>query len=103
VKVLKDYQGRDVRLTDERLRHILEHPEMVGMEAALEETLRRPQYVIQSQIDPATELSYRFYVGTRVGDKWLCVVVKYSAHDAFVVTGYLTDRVKRGAQLWPNT
>jgi hypothetical protein len=25
-----DYQGRSVRLTDERLDHILEHPEMRG-------------------------------------------------------------------------
>jgi len=103
MKMLKDYQGRDVRLTDERLRHILEHPEMANLEAALEETLLRPQYVIQSQVDPATELSYRFYIGTQVGDKWLCVVVKYVPNDAFVVTGYLTDRVKRGTQLWPST
>jgi hypothetical protein len=48
MRILKDHQGRDVRLTDERLRHILEHPEMANLEAALEETLRRPQYVIQS-------------------------------------------------------
>ncbi len=41
MRVLKDYQGRDVRLTDERPRHILEHPEMANLEAALEETLRR--------------------------------------------------------------
>jgi hypothetical protein len=27
MKILKDYQGRAVRLTDERLAHILEHPE----------------------------------------------------------------------------
>lgn len=102
MKLLKDYQGRDVRLTDERLRHILEHPEMATLEAALEETLRRPQYVIQSQVDSAAELTYRFYVGTRVGDKWRCVVEKYDPSDAFVVTGYLTDRLKRGAQLWPS-
>jgi hypothetical protein len=53
MKLLKDYQGRDVRLTDERLSHILEHPEMANLAAALEETLLRPQCVIQSQVDPA--------------------------------------------------
>jgi hypothetical protein len=46
MKLLKDYQGREVRLTDERLRHILEHPEMADLESALEKTLRQPQYVI---------------------------------------------------------
>jgi hypothetical protein len=98
---LKDYQSRDVRLTDERLAHILEHPEMAGMEAALRETLEHPALVIQSRSDAEAELSYRFYLGTRVGDKWLCVVVKYAAEDAFVLTAYLTDKPKKGEQLWP--
>ena len=40
MKTLVDFQGRPVRLTDERRQHILEHPEMAGMERALEETLR---------------------------------------------------------------
>jgi hypothetical protein len=42
VKVLNDYEGRSIRLTDERLAHILEHPEMVGLEAAIEETVEAP-------------------------------------------------------------
>ena len=52
------------------------HPEMVKMEHALEETLRRPHLVIRSGMDASTNLSYRYYYGTLVGDKWLCVVVK---------------------------
>ena len=90
-----------MRLTDERLAHILEHPEMHGLAAALAETLQTPQLVIQSHSDPAAESSYRYYLGTRVGDKWLCVVVKYAAADAFVLTAYLTDKPKKGEQLWP--
>jgi len=38
-----------------------------------------------------------------VGDKHLCVVVKMSEVDAFVLTAYLTDGVKRGWRLWPET
>ncbi len=101
MKVLKDYQGRAVRLTEERLAHILEHPEMAALEAALTETLAHPALVVQSRSDPTAELSYRFYLGTRVGDKWLCVVVKYAPDDAFVLTAYLTDQPKKGEQLWP--
>jgi len=101
VKILTDYQGRAVRLTEERLAHVLEHPEMRGMEPALEETVRHPTLVIESYADLPVQLNYRFYIGTRVGDKWLCVIVKYAPEDAFVLTAYLTDKPKRGKQIWP--
>lgn len=101
MKILKDYLGRDVRLTDERLQHILEHPELANMEFAIEETIGHPQFVIQSLTDPDAELNYRFYFGTRVGDKWVCVVIKYDTDDAFVLTAYLTDKIKKGVRLWP--
>lgn len=68
---LRDYQGREIRLTAERLAHIHEHAEMVGLDAAIAETLRAPAVVITSMSDPAAALHYRFYFGTRVGDKWL--------------------------------
>jgi len=100
--LLHDYQGTPVRLTAERRAHILEHAEMIGLEAAMAETLLTPECVIESFSDPAAALHYRFYLGTRAGDKWLCVVVKYTALDAFVLTAYLTDKIKKGIQLWPN-
>jgi len=64
MKVLLDYQGKTVRLTVERLVHIKEHPEMVNMESALEETLRVPQLVIRSGTDASANLNYRYYYGT---------------------------------------
>jgi hypothetical protein len=101
MRVLRDFQGLAVRLTEERLRHILEHPEMARMEAAIEETLRRPERIVQSMSDDAARLYYRFYVRTMVGGKFLCVVVKTVDEDAFLLTAYLTDRIKRGVVLWP--
>ena len=35
-----------------------------------------------------------------VSSKYLCAVVKAPAGDAFLVTAYLTDRVKKGDVLW---
>ena len=101
MRIVRDFEGREIRLTDERLAHIVEHPEMVGMESALEETLARPQQVVESFSDPQAQLYYRYYLGTRVGDKYLCVIVKFTEADAFVLTAYLTDKIKRGAPLWP--
>jgi len=100
-RILRDFQGLAIRLTEERLAHVLEHPEMAGMEAAIEETLLRPERVVQSFSDPRAHLYYRLYLGTRVGDKHLCVVVKVMQTEAFVVTAYLTDKIKRGVLLWP--
>ena len=103
MRLLRDFEGLEIRLSDERLEHILEHPEMVGTEAAIEETLLKPTAVVQSLSDPADRLYYRYYMGTMVGDKFLCVMVKVSEDDAFVLTAYLTDKVKKGVQLWPRS
>ncbi len=74
--LLRDYQGLEVRLTEERLEHILEHPEMTGSEGAIQETLRNPDRVLESLFDTEARLYYRFYPETAVGAKYLCVVVK---------------------------
>lgn len=88
-----------IRLTDERLGHILDHPEMVAMEAAIEETLAAADQIVQSRSDSQVRLYYRRYNETAVDDKLLCVVVKVLRDDAFVITAYLTDRTKRGTIL----
>jgi len=95
-----DHQGRRIRLTDERLAHIREHPEMAGAEPMIAETLSNPEQVIESMSDAEAHLYYRFYIGTRIGDKHLSVVVKVREPDAFVVTAYLTDKAKKGKKLW---
>ena len=59
------------------------------------------EMVRRSGSDEAVRLFYEFYAQTVVGGKWLCVVVKYAAADAFVVTAYLTDNPKSGEDLWP--
>ncbi len=50
--------------------------------------------------DKAVRLYYRFYSGTRVGDKFMCVAVKFRPGDPFVLTAYLTDKPKKGTVLW---
>ena len=75
---------------------------MSGMDEALKETFAEPLRVVRSASDRNVELYYRQYRRTRVGDKYLCVVVKTSPTDAFVITAYLTDRIKRGTAVWPS-
>ena len=101
LKILKDYQGLTIRLTDERMKHILEHPEMTGLEQEIEQTLLHPETVIQSVSDQEAKLYYRYYAKTRVGGKFLCVIVKVKDIEAFVLTAYLKDKIKQGEVLWP--
>jgi uncharacterized protein DUF2283 len=86
MKVIRDCFGTSVRLIDERLAHILEHVEMAGMADELERVLQTPSAVRRSRSDHDVRLFYGFYAETRVGGKWLCVVVKNLPDDAFVIT-----------------
>ena len=101
MRILEDCFATRVRLTDERIAHILEHPEMKDMESEIERVLRQPRFTRRSKSDDTVRLFYGFCQETIVGAKWLCVVVKYKEEGAFVVTAYLTDRPKEGENLWP--
>jgi hypothetical protein len=101
VRLLSDHQGRAIRLTEERRNHILRHPEMVGLDEDIERAVATPDSVVESVSDTETRLYYRYLAQTLVGPKYLCVVVKVLPGDAFVITAYLTDNVKKGRVLWP--
>ena len=74
---------------------------MAGLEEDIEQTVAEPDIVVQSLSDAETRLYYRRLIKTVVGSKQLCVVVKVRPGDAFVITAYLTDTVKKGRVLWP--
>ena len=95
-----DYRGRRVRFTDERMSHIIRHPEMRPLLDQVPEVLRRPQFVCQSTSDEGVYLHYQWYSDTVVGPKWLCVVVKDLTDDAFVITAYITDKPKKGRLIY---
>ena len=75
MKTIRDCFGRLIRLTDERMAHILRHPEMIDMEPEIAHVLRAPAEVRISRSDNTVQLFYEYYVKTRVGEKWLCAVV----------------------------
>jgi hypothetical protein len=64
-----DCFGNTIRLTEERLAHILGHPEMKGIAAEIEPVLRQPCLVRRSRSDTAVQLYYEFYTQTLVGGK----------------------------------
>jgi hypothetical protein len=101
MKRFKDIHNRQIRLTIERQQHIeIDHPEMSGQIDNIGDTLMSPDSIGKSKTDPDVELFYRHYNTTPVTEKYLCVVVKISVNDLFIVTAYFTDTIKKGAILW---
>jgi hypothetical protein len=102
---ITDYFGRTIRLTEERLEHLLNnHPEIKAESISIiVETIQNPEQIIVSDSDNSVELFYRYYLKTTIGDKWLCVVVKNLETDFFIITAYFTNQVKKGEILWKKT
>lgn len=90
----RDYQERRVRLTDERLEHIrARHPELIGIEYVIGETLNSPDSVVQDEDDEEVFIYRRWYTGIYHGDKWVVVVVVIHPDDAFISTAYVTSEL----------
>ena len=90
-----DEHGNEVRLTDERLGHMLRrHPEMAFQMHRIEETLAHPDAVTTSRSSRAVQLYHRMYPDLRRRNRYLCLVVKSGTDHSFILTGYLTRQIK---------
>lgn len=94
----RDFQGLQIRLPAERLSHIYEaHEYMLGLEWTIRQTLEEPEEMRRSISDPVrVRLYYRRFGGPVIRGRYICVVVKLQGDDAFVLTAYIADNVKRG-------
>ena len=90
-----DERGNEVRLTDERLRHILRrHPEIAFQMHRFADTLAKPDTVRASRSSPTIQLYYRLYPDLRGRNRYLCLVVKRGRDYSFILTGYLDRSIK---------
>ena len=95
VRRFTDEHGNEVRLTDERLSHILRrHPEMAFQMHRFAETLASPDAVSPSRSSPAVHLYHRLYPDLRGRNRYICLVVKRESGYSFVLTAYLSRGIK---------
>jgi hypothetical protein len=91
--------GIRIRLTDERWSHITEeHSELAGMRPDVLEVVARPTGVFEGG---AGELLAAREVES---GKWLVVVYRELGDDGFIITAFLTRRVRSlfaRRQVWP--
>jgi len=74
------------------------HPEIAGRQTEVHTCLGAPDQIRQSKQDNTIYLFYR-----PRPPHHLCVVVKRLNDTGFVVTCYLTDKIKEGDKIWPTS
>jgi hypothetical protein len=74
------------------------HPEVVDQQEAAKDCIRLPDQIRQSKQDKTVYLFYRPRPPYH-----MCVVVKRTNNIGFVVTCYLTDKIKEGEKIWPTS
>ena len=65
-----------------------------NLKEEMKETLRDPEIVRRSVYDPSVLIYYRYFKDV-LGGKYIAVVVKVNNIKGFILTSYVTDRVKK--------
>jgi hypothetical protein len=91
--------GVPIRLTDERWTHITEeHAELTGLRSEVVETVSRPERILLGGEGE------RLAIRELEEAKYLVVVYREHPDDGFIITAFLTRRVRsleKRRQLWP--
>lgn len=99
LSVAKSVKGLSIRLTDERWSHITEeHNELAGLKFEVLETIEKPEKVFAG--NDGEQLAAR-PIGA---GKWVVVVYREKKDDGFVITAFLTRRMRslqKRKQIWP--
>jgi hypothetical protein len=71
------------------------HPAIKGRESEVKKTLTDADEVRDSKADNTVFLYYR---ATKKG--FLCVVAKHQNSSGFIITAYITEKIKEGRTIW---
>jgi hypothetical protein len=88
--------GKRIRTSSDHWRRIVstKHPSMGTREDLVKQTLTSPEEVRRSKKDATVHLYYR-----KSEDAYCCVVAKHLNGDGFVITTYMTNKIKIGEQI----
>ena len=97
--MIEDKFGNKIKLALDRLNHILiTHPEIKGLKDKIGETLKDPDVIKQSIYESKVHIYYKYYK-KKPQEKYLVVVTRIDINN-FVITTYITDRIKKGDLIW---
>jgi len=88
---------KEIRITKEYWDFVktVKHPNMEGKEKEIIKTLKDPEFIRKSNKD---ERVYLYYKST--GNRYICVACKHLNGEGFIITTYITDRLKEGEEIW---
>ncbi|KAF0143980.1 MAG: hypothetical protein FD156_2254 [Nitrospirae bacterium] len=94
---VKTAAGKIIRTTKTHWELIskLKHPEMEGKETEVKSCLSNPLEIRKSSEDTEVYLYYSPYM-----QYYICVVAKHLNGDGFIITAYITDKIKEGETVW---
>ena len=94
---VKTVSGKIIRTTHNHWKLItkLKHPEIEGKELEVKKCLSNPVEIRKSSDDTDVCLYYLPYM-----KYYICVVVKHLNGDGYIITSYLTDKIKEGETIW---
>lgn len=90
--------GVTVRTTKEYWNRIIttKHPSIARHESNVKETLKDPDQIRKSKQDPRVYLYYK-----SIGKVYVCAVADHvTKSEGYIITSYLTDRIKEGEQIY---
>ena len=88
---------KKISISKEHWKHISEikHPEVSGLENEIKQTIISPIEIKRSNSDKNVYLYYSKYKSN-----FLCVVIRYLNGNGFIITIYITSKIKKGEILW---
>ncbi len=90
--------GLNIRATQSYWNLIqIKHPEISDKLLLIKQCLKMPDLISRSKIDKSVLLFYK-----KINGYWLCVVTKNAILDGFIITAYITDKIKEGEIIWQN-
>ncbi len=94
---IKTPLNKQIRLTKENWNKIIteKHPVMKDHFDEIKNTLENSEIIRLSKWDPTVWLYYR-----KSDNYYICVVTKIENSTGFIITTYLTDKIKIGEELW---
>lgn len=88
--------GKRIRVTKDYWNKIIEtkHRLMKGKENLVKKTIENPEELRRSRKDQNIYLYYK-----KIGENYSCVVVRHLNGNGFIITTYITDRIKIGERI----